>query len=346
MKQRPAKGLWSLFARKAENLLNRAAGVPSSTAVQRTKSLQVPDSPPPTRPRSIELLSPAISIRHSRRLSFSLSGSSRTPGEGERVKQDVSVPVFSAAVSRIVASSSILSTSAGITFPPPGIITALAEKEKDSPDRKLFGFEKVQLHSLLGWEGRESRGRGMGGLSGFFRHQGISVLYAEYIPRSGFQQEASSTTTVSRQTVGESEESKSTNTESSNSSNPTARASQTMLTPCERGRWITYRYFERDTDVGRSRKYADCSMGAFIEYLVCCGLKGEEKCERAGCEARRKDHRRFWIHGGIRISAETIVQNPEKREEDIDVQGDRIEVWESCEICKKETERRRMSDGT
>lgn len=342
-------GLWSMFARKAETLLNRAAGVPNDASIARTKSLEVSDSSPPPRSRSIEIVSPVTSIRHARRLSFSLSGSSKVSNVGEASKQ--ADAVFSTAVTRIISSASFLSTSAGISFPPPRILNELADKEKDNPGRKLFGFEKVQLHSLLGWEGRESRGHGMGGLAGFFRHQGISFLYAEYVPRSGFQQETSSknsatSSTTSQTSYGEDKELSLPGLQPIAGASREERPEQPKLVPCERGRWVTYRYFKRNPNRSRARKYADHSLGDFIVSLACRGhTDGDERCERPGCEAHPKDHRMFWIHGGIRVSVETLNDDPKDSEVDPALSEEQIETWESCDICQKKTERKRLSDG-
>jgi 1-phosphatidylinositol-3-phosphate 5-kinase len=66
-------------------------------------------------------------------------------------------------------SSSIYST----TIPVTGSVQGPANV-------RLTGVEKTGLGSVLGWEGREIRGRGMAGIRGFVRHQGLVILYAEY----------------------------------------------------------------------------------------------------------------------------------------------------------------------
>ena len=105
----------------------------------------------------------------------------------------------------------ILSTSPKVAFPLPPLIARLAQREEEQrgrhvssssesslsssissmtipvpgsvhspPNLRLTGVEKTGLGSVLGWEGQEARGKGMAGIRGFVRHQGLVALYAEH----------------------------------------------------------------------------------------------------------------------------------------------------------------------
>ncbi|TDL16767.1 hypothetical protein BD410DRAFT_611881 [Rickenella mellea] len=115
-----------------------------------------------------------------------------------------SAPTFTTLLTSLTAFTPILSTSplSSVHIPLPRLIVSLAEKEVKEPGRKVSGEEKAGLGSLLGWgdvsgggggggrdgregrdgRGKEGRGRGMYGLDAFARHQGLTVLYAEYGP--------------------------------------------------------------------------------------------------------------------------------------------------------------------
>lgn len=129
----------------------------------------------------------------------------------EEDRQDLFGP-FTSAVRQIQDPYCVLSTSTNVTFPPPPLILQLAQREVElgrqgqssssgssltnsmssaapavptspsgPPNLRLTGVEKTGLGSVLGWEGCEARGRGMAGVGGFIRHQGLTVLYAEHV---------------------------------------------------------------------------------------------------------------------------------------------------------------------
>ncbi|KAH8111649.1 hypothetical protein DFH11DRAFT_1792176, partial [Phellopilus nigrolimitatus] len=318
--RRPAKpinnGLWSFFAKKTETLLHRATG--ANTTLSRAKSLEVPPVPS-TQPRPADHTPP--SRNHSRRISFPLIPTPSHVLSEEELKKlnKENTPIFSSALGRIVASSSVFSSSAGVVFPPPNILSKLAEKEKEDPNRKLLGSEKVSLNSLLGWDGRESRGSGMSGLPGFVRHQSITFLYTESI--SQIKRKPSETPVPL-----------------------SGSGSRLCRIPCERGRWLTYCYFSRKID-GQECACGDRTLGDFVESLCLSCCSEEWKCEKPGCEKRKADHRSSWLHGGVRISAEVCDTGESEGQIEQEI-ADAVYMWESCDICKKSTERKTMTDGS
>ena len=340
-KQSPG-GFWSFISKTKDNIMNRAMTTSLAHSYSRTKSLDISPvirspSHPPTHYSPLS--------RRAQRLSFHLSpGSSRMSAEQERKKHESSV-LFKNIVERLLTSSSLLSSSAGIVFPPPRILSELAEKEKANPGRRLFGYEKVSLSSLLGWEGRESYGKSMTGLSGFVRHQGISFLYAEYAPRNQRQASQVSPSTTSQSSSSEGDSSK--RQDGSVSEQSTAsKVSASALFPCERGRWITYRYFTRELE-HRKRKCADRTLGDAIESFCTDISDKDTRCEKQHCGMLKSDHLQIWIHAGVSVS----MQSCERSVTDADLEkrasesGNDIFTWESCEICQKETRLTALTDG-
>ncbi|KII84857.1 hypothetical protein PLICRDRAFT_167256 [Plicaturopsis crispa FD-325 SS-3] len=188
-------GIFSYFSKKTEDLIQRAT--------PKRSSLDVPRPPSPS----------------AAPVDTSVSTSPQAPSV-------VSSP-YATALMHITRSSSLLSTTPGTIFPPPPLLVTLAEKETQDPTRRLKGDEKAALGSLIGWEGRESRGRGMGGTSGFVRMQGISMLV--------------STRIIVREPSEGNEE-------------PIVK-----VTRCDRAKWKTFRYYARD---GQDR-----TLGEAVEEL-------------------------------------------------------------------------------
>jgi 1-phosphatidylinositol-3-phosphate 5-kinase len=185
---------------------------------------------------------------------------------------------FNTALNLLNASKSLLSTSIGVTFLPPSLLIDLARKERDNPNRRLKGDEKAALASILGWTGtgsgytggiggalgkddadgiRDGPGKGMTGLTGFLRQQGLQVLVSRHVlskrkestalhppTRPGSALSMTSTTSISATGVTPKPSTVFNNTphvvfrDSSTSS-----AEITDIVCCGRPRWHTYRYF-------------------------------------------------------------------------------------------------------
>jgi 1-phosphatidylinositol-3-phosphate 5-kinase len=214
---------------------------------------------------SLSDLSPAAAgiIKLGRR--FSIMGDYRQapPAPPARTPE---VP-FSTALKHLKANKGYLSTSAGVTFDPPLLLDHLAEKEKENPKWRLKGDEKVGLRALLGWEGRETHGKGMGGLSGFVRQQEISVLVSQHVP----------TIPASPETPGE-------------PCPPETGPPLPTLKLCGKPRWKTYCYFSAKDDE---------SFGEAIIGLI---SSGSLPCEEMSCGYPRGRHQMRHVHAGVRIN--------------------------------------------
>ncbi|KIL57862.1 hypothetical protein M378DRAFT_27805 [Amanita muscaria Koide BX008] len=87
---------------------------------------------------------------------------------------------YSSALRKIEKSRDILSTSFDVVVPLPDMLVKLAKLEQEGKDGRT---------TLLGWEepgsesGKEAWGRGMSGLTGFTRHQELSVLVSRSVVR-------------------------------------------------------------------------------------------------------------------------------------------------------------------
>lgn len=118
---------------------------------------------------------------------------------------------FTATVHRLRESTCILSTSLEVRFPPPSLFRQLVSREEEqrssqaissvgsstsssissttltmNSSLKLTGIERAGLASIIGWEGRESRGKGMYGIKGFIRQQNLTLLYRKHVPTESF----------------------------------------------------------------------------------------------------------------------------------------------------------------
>ncbi|RXW18269.1 hypothetical protein EST38_g7586 [Candolleomyces aberdarensis] len=173
---------------------------------------------------------------------------------------------FVSALDRVERSRVYLSTSAGVSFDPPLLLTHLVDKEKEHPKRRVKGDEKVGLRTLLGWEGREAQGKGMSGLTGFIRHQEISILVSHHVP------------------IAESSETPSSPSSSSNLPQP-------GLKLCGKPQWVTYCYFSHDP-------HKDKSLG---EALLGFVSDSRLPCEQTGCTYTRGQHQLHLMHGSVRI---------------------------------------------
>ncbi|TFK37716.1 hypothetical protein BDQ12DRAFT_684579 [Crucibulum laeve] len=234
---------------------------------------------------------------------------------------------FESALKRIEESRGLLSTSAGVLFSPPSLIVELAEKENTRPTRRLKGDERAGLSSLLGWDGKESGGKGMSGTLGFVRHQEFSILYSQHVPSAAATPNTPSTTESSSAI---SRASSSTSTSTVNS-----KVTSNLPTPgtrtCGRPHWITYLYYSRAEDK---------TLG---ETILEMASSAEMPCERTGCTWKRGQHELRLIHGGLRI---VVNIDNSAEEEDLGSKDVPIEVWQSCAVCDAKTARTKMSVAT
>ena len=79
-------------------------------------------------------------------------------------------------------------------------------------------------------------------------------------------------------------------------------------------------------------------LGEMISDL-CEGA--EYPCDTPGCQYKRGQHQLRLIHNGLGITMDVQAQiNSEGG------QGEKIELWQSCQVCNGKTERKEMTDGT
>jgi len=302
-----AGGLWSFFTRKTETLLNRATSVGPSLV--RSGSLELPLSR--TQPVSAPRSSADGAHQRQRRYSFASTNSSRSPRDSDDVSRQ---RPFLTALRQVESLKDILSTTPGLALPLPSVLVDLAQREKEDPSRRLTGDEKAALSSMLGWEGKAAMGKGMAGLPGFIRHQGLSVLYSAHVPMP----------LVSLQLP----------TPSGSTSSSSSIPAYGRFTSCgTRRKWVTCRYYQRDGE-------ADETLGEMIART--CST-AEERCDKPDCHFKHADHDMRWIHGGVRIVATVGLHSAP---DDKCADGNAIMMCESCAICGKQSRSERMFDGT
>lgn len=308
--KRESGGLWSYLSRKTEDLIHRAANV--APQLEGRHSLELPLAQKYHRHTSLPQR-PVGDSQLGRRFSLLSSVSSRRSSEGDP-NESLQMP-YSTALKRVEAAADLLSTSPCLAVSAPSVLSDIAAQEKTSPKRRLAGDERVALTSLLGWQGKESGGRGMVGIAGFVRHQGYSVLYSEHIPHA-------SLTSVSP-------------TPSSSTPPTPTESSFLPRVPCgaHRRKWITYRYYSRG-------KRWDESLGETITRFCSFAL---EPCIHPDCHYIRAEHDMRWIHGGVRIIAVVTVPNEEGPSTE---DSDTIHLWHTCARCGTESLKEVMHDGT
>ena len=295
--------LKSFISKKTESIFRRTSGM----SLGRTGSLDLrPSGIGPLTPRSSE----DNALGRLRKLSF--LHDSRSPPPQTEINAATDAP-FASILKRLEQNRNILSSSPGISLAPPSLIVNLATEETRDPSRSLLANEKAGLNSILGWEGRESQGRGMIGMLGFLRHQEFSVLHSRHVPA---HPPASSDT------------SSSSSLDSPAVQNPTVPIS----TPCEKARWITYTYYSRDSG-------SDKTLGDAIVDLC---SSADNHCNRPGCHFKRGEHELRLIHSGLRI---TIKVGHREIHEGTS-QNDIVEMWQTCKTCGAKSRQKPMSDGT
>ena len=257
-----------------------------------------------------------------RRFSFLADGLPWQAKPTEEAENNAKDHPFRAIVTRIEGFQDLLSTTAGIYFPPPSLLQSLAEKEDSDPTRKLSPDERTRLHYLLGWEGCDARGKGMVGIRGFVRQQELRILYSEHVLP------ASVTRTPSvESTASEASTAKSSSTVTSDPEQPPPVPAPILCGG--RRRWMRFRYYSREDG-------ADKTLGGMIMRMA---TTAEDQCGNTGCQSKRSQHELHFIHGGTRV-----VVNINPLEEVVD--EERIDMWQSCMECWAKTEVAKMSDGT
>ncbi|KAF4621994.1 hypothetical protein D9613_009505 [Agrocybe pediades] len=248
---------------------------------------------------------------------------------------------FVVALGRVEEWRGLLSTSPGVTLAPPRLLVELAEKDKQAagnpdrndqkPKRRLKGDERLSLTSLLGWDGKESEGRGMCGILGFVRQQEISVLCSSHVPSSNSTSQTSPPTPIESPT----QEGSSAFTTSTTATKSTTLTSFHLptpgLTPCGKPHWITYQYYVPDS--------GDEVLGEWVHNLT---RRRTSACIRPGCKFSQGEHEFRVIHDGIRIVIR--VSAPTQGLDNSDTED--IEMWTSCAMCDAKSPRKKMETGT
>ncbi|TCD63413.1 hypothetical protein EIP91_005595, partial [Steccherinum ochraceum] len=310
-KRDSGSSFWSFLSKKKDDFVRRAAD--AAPSLVRRGSLDLPLANSPGQPRRSE-----DSPLRPRRLSIigDLRSSFLPPPKEEPPPED---PPFKCAMDALKKYESILSTSPGITFRPPPVLVKLVEKEKSDVERRLTGDEKAALTSLLGWTNKAAKGSGMTGTSGFVLQQGLCVLYSESVPVT--PPGTSRPTTLANHRT------------SSSPSIPPVTAPQRTICSGRTGRWLTYRYW------GRGALRDEC-LGDTVIRLCSSAC---DPCQESKCPWKRGEHEMVWTHGSSRITAITTF-DPEADLQDSS--DDAVEMWESCQVCDKQSKKESMSDGS
>jgi 1-phosphatidylinositol-3-phosphate 5-kinase len=168
---------------------------------------------------------------------------------------------FSTEVKGMEEVSGVLSTTPGSNFPPPILLQELAEKEANTGQSDVTASQNAGLGSILGWNVDHH----LSGPKAFLRHQCITTLYSEYVPKESTQPDEEND-----------------------------RGQSTVSwTPCVQRKWRTYRYYSR-TDG------EDTSLGEFIMTRCTQAL---QDCTHSQCKFKGHAHQVRWVTGRTRIIA-------------------------------------------
>ncbi|KAF7331238.1 hypothetical protein MKEN_00000700 [Mycena kentingensis (nom. inval.)] len=184
---------------------------------------------------------------------------------------------FAAIHERLLASASLLSSSAGVRVPPPRLIVELAEREgghDGDAKRRLKGDERVGLGSIRGWgdskdkeggapTGKEAKAAGLLGARGFARMQEVGVLVSWGVPVPSGSTLTSNTTTSSASSASSvSSLSSASSSTSTLEPPPTASSSRSEhIAQCCPPRMQTLRFYARDGAPGSERSLGEVLGG-------------------------------------------------------------------------------------
>jgi 1-phosphatidylinositol-3-phosphate 5-kinase len=304
------QGIWSLLHKR----LSRSVTVNTSDSWGASLDLPRPEPDVPKTPRSSLDASPTTPPRQRR---FSIFGGDRAPPPSPAAlapPEPSPDRAFQSALHRIDESKGMLSASPGLVFAPPQLLVRLAESEKEHPSRRLTGEERTGLTSILGWEGKKAAGRGnLISTAAFLRQQQLSLLYSEHVYGPDQTSQASADGTLNKPVERD----------------PKQRTYLHCGVPVQ---WLTYMYYASANH--------DRSLGDIITSMC---VRADEPCTQPGCKARRRQHERRWIHGGVRVVTQTEARDPSASSGE---HLEDIEMWQSCKICRRSTEKCKMSDGT
>ena len=306
----PHTGVWGFLSKKTGGLLNRATSLARHGSLDSRRTAR--DAPR----RSMD-----APRQRSRRISFLADGLPWQARTVKQTEQDVKGRPFRTIAARLEDFQDLLSTTAGVVFPPPPLLRSIAEKEDLNPTHRLDPDERIRLHYLLGWEGRDAQAKGMVGIRGFVRHQEFCALYSEHVLSTPITRAPSTTSTNSEATIA------TLSSLASTSEQPTPAPVPTLCGG--RRRWMRFRYYSREDGAGRT-------LGAMIVRMA---TTAEDPCGNAGCQSKRGQHELDFIHGRTRVTV-----NINSLEESVD--EERVDMWQSCVKCSSTTKPVKMSDGT
>ncbi|KAG9033163.1 hypothetical protein FRB95_000505 [Tulasnella sp. JGI-2019a] len=103
---------------------------------------------------------------------------------------------------------------------------------------------------------------------------------------------------------------------------------------CITAHWRTSRYFSRSHDH---------SLGEFI-VKTCSAAERGDTCEVEGCGKSRKLHGMDWVHAAVKVVG--TLSDAESESLDSSSLEKDILMWSSCGVCKLETKKVPLSDGS
>ncbi|KAJ7052946.1 hypothetical protein C8F01DRAFT_1169335 [Mycena amicta] len=332
-------GILSFFSKKGHNALSRSS---PSTPRAGGASLDLTRTTSPLIPSRLSEDSSRI-----RRFSFIASSLGTSPPQSisSAFTASPTTTPFTTIHTRLLASSPLLSSSAGVRVPPPRLIAELAEAEKEQDGetkRRLKGDERVGLGSIRGWGDvptskdaaaappptgtKEAKAKALLGARGFARMQEVGVLVTWGVPVPSTSTSASAITSTSMSS-GSSRSSVS----SSSTLEPAPRSDHAHIARCLPPRTQTLRFYARDGAPGSER-----SLGEVVEGW-CRDAEGGGGCahelfgEVPPC--RRKRRRRTM---GVGDGAGEDKDRDKEKEKESDAEG---EDGETVAVAKKEKEK-------
>ncbi|KAI0086047.1 hypothetical protein BDY19DRAFT_996234 [Irpex rosettiformis] len=304
-------GLWAYFSRKKDDILQRAA-----PSLIRRGSVELPLSHEPSRSRS-----PVAGSRHD------TGSTSQSP---QRPRRFSFISDYRPLFLQASPDEGDPDTKEHTVDHPISLALAAVEKARSylstSPDVsfgppgilvRLASREKSDQHHRLGGDDKAA----LNSLLGWeCKHLRQGSAGKGMVDTSGFVRQQSFSVLYTEH-VSQSP---------SRPSTPPSSVDPSRLVLCgQRRRWVTFRFYSP----------ADECLGEAIVKLC---SRADEPCDDPNCHSKRGDHELRFVHAGLRVTL-LITGEPTL----VPSNNEQLpETWVSCRICKKESLKTRMHDGT
>ncbi|KAI0701295.1 hypothetical protein BC835DRAFT_236879 [Cytidiella melzeri] len=307
-------GLWAFFSKKKDDIIQRA-----TPSLARRGSLELPIAQRPVRSRSPL---PAPCTSH--------DGGRPSPANLQRIRRFSFISDYRPSFMQPLPDQDRKENKKATVEHPISLALAAVEKARGylstSPDVffeppsilvKLAAREKTDQHPRLGGDDKAA----LGSLLGWdTKSTHLGSCGAGMVDTTGFVRQQSLSLLYSEWVPKP----------PSRPPSPSSAIEQPRLIPCgKHRRWLTFRYYSQ----------ADECLGETV--LRMCS-RADQPCDNPDCRTTRGKHELRLLHADTLITILVSGDSPLVFSAD----DQPAEMWSSCRICKKETPKIRMHDGS